>query len=169
MDKRSYDSNFIIVVLDRLTRPLGVSLGCLASSRLSLCLSHRHHHRTYHHLGTNEKIGRNCLVLYRVAHRSLGHTQAFEADGCRENARGTESRIFNLEKERGDTRVITPEIVRVGELKASNRSLVACRLRGRVYAFISGFVAVKPETTTRLDCFECRCIDGRVRLSRNTG
>lgn len=24
-------------------------------------------YRTYHHLGTNEKIGRNCLVLYRVA------------------------------------------------------------------------------------------------------
>lgn len=31
-------------------------------------------YRTYHHLGTNEKIGRNCLVLYRVAPPELSWT-----------------------------------------------------------------------------------------------
>lgn len=38
----------------------------------------------------------------------------------------------------------TTDIVRV-ELKASSRVAVRCgRLRGRVYALISGFVAIKP-------------------------
>lgn len=65
IDKRSYDSIFIIrhrVVPDRLTRHSSwLSLGCLVSSPFTPAL-----HRAYHRLGTNEKIGRNCLVLYRV-------------------------------------------------------------------------------------------------------
>lgn len=89
-------------------------------------------YRTYHHLGTNEKIGRNCLVLYRVAPPELSWTDV------KKFSRNREPRISKKAKK--EVRAIN-----TGNYSSRIKSIrPLCRLR--VHGLLAVSLLFKPDS-----------------------
>lgn len=89
-------------------------------------------YRTYHHLGTNEKIGRNCLVLYRVALPELSWTDV------KKFSRNREPRISKKAKK--EMRAIN-----TGNYSSRIKSIrPLCRLR--VHGLLAVSLLFKPDS-----------------------
>lgn len=89
-------------------------------------------YRTYHHLGTNEKIGRNCLVLYRVAPPELSWTDV------KKFSRNREPRISKKAKK--EMRAIN-----TGNYSSRIKSIrPLCRLR--VHGLLAVSLLFKPDS-----------------------
>lgn len=89
-------------------------------------------YRTYHHLGTNEKIGRNCLVLYRVAPPELSWTDV------KKFSRNREPRISKKPKK--EMRAIN-----TGNYSSRIKSIrPLCRLR--VHGLLAVSLLFKPDS-----------------------
>lgn len=89
-------------------------------------------YRTYHHLGTNEKIGRNCLVLYRVAPPELSWTDV------KKFSRNREPRISKKAKKK-------MRAINTGNYSSRIKSIrPLCRLR--VHGLLAVSLLFKPDS-----------------------
>lgn len=91
-------------------------------------------YRTYHHLGTNEKIGRNCLVLYRVAPPELSWTDV------KKFSRNREPRISKKAKKK-------MRAINTGNYSSRIKSIRPLRCgRLRVHGLLAVSLLFKPDS-----------------------